>query len=124
MSVEIRLIGRAWCGVVMDVRPFHLRPIPFSGRVVQHQQQTFRQGQGFQDQYHQSHHVVCMIRRSLLGRRFAALRTVSSQFINHIVYTAVPNSGSPLIVFISGVRFVVAHGTSRGETVGKRVENI
>ena len=53
VAVQKRLVGRARCGVVMDIRPFDFWPIPLGRRVVDHQQQTLGQRQGPQNQHHQ-----------------------------------------------------------------------
>jgi len=52
MPVQKRLVGRPWRRIVMDIGPFDSRPIPFGGRIVDHQQQPIGQRQGpQQEQY-------------------------------------------------------------------------
>ena len=45
VSIQILLVGRAGRGIVMDVRPFDLGPVPLGGGVVDNRQQTVGQGQ-------------------------------------------------------------------------------
>jgi len=82
MSVQVRLIGRAWRRVVMDVRPFDLWPVPLGGRIVDHQQQTIGQRQGPQYQSHQ-----------LRGDRFALASHRCKEVI--IVLVVVADAGGP-----------------------------
>ena len=46
VSIEILLVGRAGRGIVVDVCPFDLRPVPLGGGVVDDRQQPLGQGQG------------------------------------------------------------------------------